>query len=168
MKPLAGAGAARMTFTRGSDPEWSPRARSAFEFLRRHASRRYSNDALMRALRAADWTPEDSTPSPFLFTVEVPHHFDPDTEVKTGGTFGVLFQLNDGAMRGMLAVAETFRRQGVGSALLDAHVNLLGTPSMWVHRVNVPAQQFLLNNGLTVQNLNANGVLRFGSDDSDD
>ncbi|MFA5937375.1 MAG: hypothetical protein WC822_05895 [Candidatus Paceibacterota bacterium] len=157
----------RIAFHTGTDSAWGGHVRQAFEFLRQHSSRRYSNNSLMRVLDLADYDFEDR-PAPYIFRAEVPYEFDPISEVKTGGALGVMVQLNDGSSRALLAVAPSHRRLGVATALLQAHLLTLGTPSMWVSSSNVVGQMFLLSQGLMPQDFNARGVLRYGAENVDD
>lgn len=147
---------------------WAMSMRQAFEFLRAAAGRHYTHSTLMKVLDFADnygFRTDDDSPKPCLLRAVVESSYDPDTEVKRGGLLGVLVQMNDGNRRAVLAVAEQFRRKGVGSALLDLHTRAIGSPNFWVARGNVGAQQFLLQRGLVVQQMNGRGALMYGRDE---
>lgn len=154
--------------TTGLDPDWRETATRAFHFLRANADRRYSANALMKVMAAAEQTFSDEPhihralpPSPpVIIEVGSDFTYDPDTEVKSGGTLGVLVQLNDDYNRALLAIAPAARRKGIGSALLRVH-EAFGPASLFVHRGNVTAQMFLLNRAYLPQVINQQGAIRF-------
>ncbi len=77
---------------------------------------------------------------------ETPTHYDPDTEVKTGGLNGVIVQLRTGEI--LLAVNPDSRRHGVATRLLSTIVNSTGRTGFFdlsVH--NDEAQHFALTAG---------------------
>lgn len=146
-----------------SDPTFPSEMRRAFEFLRTHGNRRYTSDTLMGVLNLADrnWNRTPAVPPAYLLTVEQPYSFDEDTEVKVGGTAGVMVQMNNGSGRAMMAVAQGYRRKGVARTLLAIHQSALGPASFWVAPNNAEAQHFLLSQGLQVVQMNSRGALRY-------
>jgi hypothetical protein len=151
-----------VTFTSSKDPSWQAKATQAFHFLRANANRRYSSQALMAVLTAAERQYREDDPSAWVITVEAPYNYDPDTEVKSGGLVGVMVQLNDGSCRVLMAVAAPARRCGVGTALTVAH-SVLGGWTAWVKTSNRDAQQFLLARGLQPMHINSQGAVRYGN-----
>lgn len=146
--------------------------RASFQFFRRHAQNRYSASTLMRLANAAgefddrtrqgtEDSPRTSSLLPVLTVASRPLSYDEDTEIKNGGTVGMMVTWPDG--KALFAVVSGSRRQGIGRRIFAhnsryANVN----PYFWVNTSNVPAQQFLLAMGLTPTGLNGNGAVRYG------
>lgn len=142
-----------------STPGYAQHLRGAFQFIRRNSANRYSNNSLMRLATAADETRDDR--KPVITVATSPMSFDEETEVKSGGTSGMLVTFPDG--RALLAVAVSQRRQGIATRLFRHNSNWTTiTPHFWVHSTNAPAQQFLLSMGLAPTALNGSGAVRYG------
>lgn len=155
----------KFTMSCAEDPTFAGDMRRAFEFIRTHGDGHYTSNSLMQIIHAADRNTGSRSvlsaqgPSPWVLSLETPYTFDEETEVKTGGTLGMLVQLNNGTNRAMLAVASGFRRAGVAKGLLVAHYESLGYPSFWLAPSNVVGQHFLLDNNYQPVEMNRRGAL---------
>jgi hypothetical protein len=99
-------------------PQYAQALRAAPEFFRRQAEGRYSDTTIMNLSRTWDLFNENqSAPElPTVFIAEVPFSYDEETEVKRGGTVGMLVIFAD---KSLLAVARTARRRGVANDDLE-------------------------------------------------
>lgn len=139
--------------------------RQAFNFIRLHADRRYSDTTLMRLVRAAEGAERNPVGTrldnmPALVAVESPTSYDEETEVKTGGitALAVNWPHNDG--KTVLAVHRSFRRQKYGTLVARALIETVcGAPAYWVSARNAPGQQFLLSMGLMPTSMNGAGAV---------
>lgn len=146
--------------------------RNSFQFFRRNANNRYSASTLMRLANAAgefddrtrqgtEASPRTSSLLPVLTVASRPLSYDEDTEVKSGGTVGMMVTWPDG--KALFAVTAGSRRQGIGRRIFSHNSNWSGvTPYFWLSSTNFPAQQFLLAMQLTPTALNGNGAVRYG------
>lgn len=156
-----------------SDTGYGTHLRASFQFFRRHAQNRYSASTLMRLANAAgefddrtrqgtEQSPRTSTLLPVITVAHKPTSYDEDTEVKSGGTVGMMITWPDG--KALFAVTGGARRQGIGRRIFIRNSNYsMVQPYFWVGTTNIPAQQFLLSMGLTVTGLNGNGAVRYGT-----
>lgn len=146
-------------------PQYAIHLRRAFEFFRGCSDGRYTSSSLMRLHDAVD----DADNGPIIATAGMPLGYDEETEVKTGGTLGMLVADPEG--RTMLAVAPNFRRQGIATALIAA-IELAETTLgntltseryFWVGNRNIVAQRFLLASGRFPTAMSGTGALRFAA-----
>lgn len=143
--------------------------RQSFNFLRQHGDRRYSDNTLMRIVRAAETAESNAVGvvqpmdnMPWLVLVESPSSYDEETEVKTGGisAMAVCWKHNDG--KTVLATHRSLRRKKLGTLVARGVQNAVtNDPSYWVAGHNAPGQQFLLSMGLQPTSLNNSGAVRY-------
>lgn len=138
-----------------------------FPFMRSNANGAYSDVTMMRCVRAAEDFQnralfndhQRSERLPLLCVFTMPYSYDELTEVKKGGTLGMVASWRDKAI---IAVHESCRRMNVGTTLYSNVVNALGHyPPMWAGRNNFAGQHFLLTQGLTPSAMNASGAIRY-------
>jgi len=151
-----------------------------FSFMSANANGRYSDRTMMTLRRAADrW--RDTTIAvrstyiyeelasnpymPYLFIAESPYSWDEETEIKRGGILGALVCLpnDEGEYRGILAVAEASRRQGIGKSLLQRQQAWTGVLSMYAHQNNANAMRLAASVGMAPIQVNSStGAVQYG------
>lgn len=150
----------------GTHAQWT----EAWNFLRRHHNRRYSDRTLMALVRAADRAKDYNADvehpyQPGFFSVTQEVDYDDRTEVKTGGTLGVCVVLpaEDGA-RLAVAVHQDYRRKTIGRLLVE-FAKLLATDaypvSLWSGRQALEAGQFALSAGFTPNVITPSGSMQY-------
>jgi hypothetical protein len=97
---------------------------------------------LKRAIQQYRMHGEDFESAPILHVVTAPENYDPDTEVKTGGTVACGATLGDG--RVVVVVAEPWQRKGVGRSVVFAlrEADFQATTHMAMHRDNIAGLAF--------------------------
>lgn len=155
-------------------PQYGQHITAAFRFFRNNHSGKYTDTTLMRLDRAAAVynarTGYDQSylqeHLPLLATAVLPFEYDEETEVKKGGTVGMMATWKDKAI---LAVGVGYRRMNVGRTMFTSTINSTGVyPAMWVARTNHEGQHFLLSQGLSPSAMNGNGAIRFDRGSYDD
>lgn len=142
--------------TTWSSPEEYAEGRAlARRAMGRMAQGAYTTSTLEAIEDSDEWTSE----SPVVIMVEAPTRYDPDTEMKQGGTLGVAVAWRD---RIALAVAPTERRKGLGGALLSQARVFAPQAGCYVAARNVIAQHFCIQAGLTPMSVSSTGVVRYG------
>lgn len=151
-----------------------------FSFMSSSANGRYSDRTMMTIRRTADrW--RDTTSSdraryindelgsnpylPYIFIVESPYSWDEETEIKRGGILGAMICLpnDEGEFRGVLAVAENVRQQGIGKALLERQQGWTGVINLYAHQSNMNAMRLAASVGMAAIQVNSStGAVQYG------
>jgi len=161
--------------------EWYPLAlEKVFSFISANANGRYSDRTMMTLRRAADrWRDTTATQRysyineelgnnpymPYIFIAESPYSWDDETEIKRGGILGALVCLpnDEGEYRGVLAVAEASRQQGIGKSLLTRQQAWTGVLSMYAHQNNANAMRLAASVGMAPIQVNSStGAVQYG------
>jgi hypothetical protein len=152
----------------------------AFSFMSSSANGRYSDRTMMTLKRVSDrW--RNTTPQqrytfindelganpymPYVFIVESPYSWDDETEIKRGGILGALVCLpnDEGEYRGILAVAENARKQGIGKCLLERQQAWTGVINMYAHQSNAIAMRLAASVGMgPIQVNSSTGAVQYG------
>ncbi len=139
----------------------------AFEFFSRFGSTNYSAKSLMEIQSLSNYDSDDEVPVVgTLSIISAPFQYDPETEIKKGGSIGMVLTWPTG--KSLLVVKNPSRRQGVATKLLNHHMNYIREGYFWVHRNNPVAQSFLLSQGLTPTAMNSSGAIRYGIPSEDE
>lgn len=145
-----------------------------FPFMRANANGAYSDITIMRCVRAAEDfqnlrhlnDQQRLEKLPWIGVFVMPYSYDELTEIKNGGTVGMVAAWPDKAI---IAVHESCRRKNVGTALYNHIVSATGNyPVMWAGRQNIAGQHFLLSQGLTPSAMNAQGAIRYSRGETQD
>lgn len=151
------------------DAKYAQALRAAPEFFRRQAEWRYSDTTIMNLSRTWDLFNENqSAPElPIIFIAEVPFSYDEETEVKRGGTVGMLVIFAD---KSLLAVARTARRRGVANTIWDQadYYGFLNRMAFWIGRQNTVGHVFCLTHGLFPTAMNGQGAVRYSRMETSD
>lgn len=102
---------------------------------------------------------------PYVFIVESPYSWDDETEIKRGGILGALVCLpnDEGEYRGILAVAENARKQGIGKCLLERQQAWTGVINMYAHQSNAIAMRLAASVGMgPIQVNSSTGAVQYG------
>lgn len=134
--------------------------RTAFDFFRRNAEGKYSDNTLMNLTRAYDSIQYggDRSHLPFIALAEAPYEYDEETEVKRGGTLGMMVVWPDKAI---LAVNRGGRRKGIGGTLFNRVRYTVGDFSMWIGKTNQTGHMFCLSQGMFPSAMNGQGAVRY-------
>lgn len=142
------------------EAKYIPTLRGAFDFFRRNAEGKYSDNTLVNLTRNHDSLQYggDRNHLPFIALAEAPYEYDEETEVKRGGTLGMMVVWPE---KTILAVNRGARRLAIGATLFHRVRYTIGDFSMWVGKTNQAGHMFCLSQGMFPSAMNGQGAVRY-------